>query len=75
MQAKDTCILAPASAVFHSERQKSRLGAGVGGRTAVGVWPGNTACKLLVLLRTASWVVLLWEIQSARAEERLRQDR
>lgn len=39
------------------------------------VWPGNTACKLLVLLKTASWVVLPWEIQSARAEERLRQDR
>lgn len=33
------------------------------------VWPSNTVCKLLVLLNTVSWVVLLWEIQSACAEE------
>lgn len=64
MQAKDTCILALVSGVFHSERQKSRLWEG-----RLQVWPGNTVSKLLVLLNTVSWVVLLWEIQSACAEE------
>lgn len=64
MQAKDTCILTLVSDVFHSERQKSRLWEG-----RLEVWPSNTVCKLLVLPNTVSWVVLLWEIQSACAEE------
>lgn len=64
MQAKDTCILTLVSDVLHTERQKSRRWVG-----RLEVWPGNTVCKLLVLLRTESRVVLLWEIQSSCAEE------
>lgn len=64
MHAKDTCILTLVSDVFHSEREKSRLGEG-----RLEVRPGNTVCQLLVLLNTESWVVLLWEIQWACAGE------